>query len=230
MSTDENLFYQYHFKLDDGRELTYRLELHPETLSPVSPLPDNPPEWTTLAFKRCSACSHESSKVCPVAVRLAEPLELFKNVKSIEKAWISIQTPERIYMKHTDVQSGLGSLFGLIMATSGCGALNRFKPMARFHLPFSSILETVYRFASMVMLEDYFKKRTSKTFQFESQAIKDFYAPVAQVNQCMVDRLRTAVEADSALNAVVLLDCFTSLVPDSFEYGLKELETLFNKT
>ena len=43
------------------------------------------------------------------------------------------------------------------MALSGCPVLEQLKPMARFHLPFASVEETIYRAASMylaIMLQE----------------------------------------------------------------------------
>ena len=46
----------------------------------------------------------------------------------------------------------MSSVLGLIMATAGCPWTDRFRPMARFHLPFASEAETVYRSVCMFLL------------------------------------------------------------------------------
>jgi len=47
------------------------------------------------------------------------------------------------------------------------------------------------------------------------------------VNRYLTERLRAAVEKDSALNAVVLLDVFAQLLPMQLDEPLDELAALF---
>lgn len=228
MRDEPPLYFRYTFALADGTAIEHEVALDPENLSQLTPYPDPLPEWTSLAFKQCDQCRNCTGDHCAVAASLVAPIEKFAHLTSITEADITVETPERTYFKHTDVQSGLGSLFGLLMATSGVRSLERFKPMARFHLPFATIEETVYRFASMMLMEGFFKRRSAVTVEFSAPDIQKIYAPIADVNQCVFARLRSAVRADATLNAVVALDCFTSLVPDSFEHGLEDLGKYFN--
>ncbi len=52
----------------------------------------------------------------------------------------------------TTAQQAMSSVLGLIMATAGCPWTDRLRPMARFHLPFASEAETVYRSVCMFLL------------------------------------------------------------------------------
>ncbi len=52
----------------------------------------------------------------------------------------------------TTAQQAMSSVLGLIMATAGCPWTDRLRPMARFHLPFASDAETLYRSISMFLL------------------------------------------------------------------------------
>lgn len=61
-------------------------------------------------------------------------------------------TEERTYSKDTLLQQGLASLLGIVMTTSGCPVLEPLKPMVRFHLPFATLTETVYRMVSMCLV------------------------------------------------------------------------------
>src|SRR5690606_40128032 len=56
-------------------------------------------------------------------------------------------------------QQALASLMGLVMASSGFPKTAVFRPMARFHLPFSSESETAYRVAAMYLVAQHFAHR-----------------------------------------------------------------------
>ena len=51
---------------------------------------------------------------------------------------ITVYTAERNVWKDGLVQKGLSSIFGVVMAKSNCPVMNFLKPMARFHLLFST--------------------------------------------------------------------------------------------
>lgn len=220
------LFYDYNFRFaEDSSEFSYRVDIDPETLESAVPALDPVPEWASFSFRRCESCNCEEGSHCPVALRLAGPMERFRNMRSYHRAIITVTSPQRTYSKETDVQTGLSSLLGLLMATSGCSALSRFKPMAYFHLPFSSPEETAYRFASLLLLESHFQGREAP--HLDGPAITEFYRPISELNRCMMNRLTSVVKADSAPNAVVILDTFSSIMSYMFDQGLEELRSLF---
>ena len=55
------------------------------------------------------------------------------------------------------VQMGVSSLLGVIMTTSGCPIMAQLKPMVRFHLPFASLEETIFRMVSMHLVAQYLR-------------------------------------------------------------------------
>ena len=54
------------------------------------------------------------------------------------------------------------SLIGIYMVTSGCPIMDKLRPMARFHLPFASTEETIYRAISTYLLGQYFLEQKGK--------------------------------------------------------------------
>jgi hypothetical protein len=70
---------------------------------------------------------------CPVARNLARVADHFKDEKSFRKATVFVKSPERFYGKQTDLQTGLQSLFGLIMSTSACPHMEFLRRLAKFH-------------------------------------------------------------------------------------------------
>lgn len=75
-------------------------------------------------------------------------------------------TEDRAYLKVASLQEGLQGIFGLIMATSGCPHMDFLKPMARFHMPFSSSIETMVRTTSLYLLKQYFNLKDGKPADF----------------------------------------------------------------
>ena len=136
-------------------------------------------------------------------------------------------TAERFITQETTVQRGMSSLMGLVMATSGCPHMAFFKPMARFHLPFASAEETVYRATSMYVLAQYFLQREGHQADLDLTGLREIYNNIEVVNVAVAKRLRTATEADSAINAIILLDIYTKAIPVVIEESLEELRYLF---
>jgi hypothetical protein len=99
--------------------------------------------------------------------------------------------------------------------------------MARFHTPFATIEETSYRAAAMYMLAQYYLKRRGRRADFLLKGLTRIYEDVAVVNKAMAERLRKASIEDASVNALVLLDLFTKVIPDSLADSLSSLEHLF---
>jgi hypothetical protein len=111
------------------------------------------------------------------------------------------------------------------MATSGCPWTARFRPMARFHLPFASEMETVYRSVSMFLLA---RELTGAPHDSGFAPLQDLYENLHVVNRDMSRRLGAATRTDPARNAMALLDAYTTLLPAALESSLEELKALFD--
>lgn len=100
--------------------------------------PSKPSDWAKLSFHQCDRCQLKDTEYCPVAVRLEAPLKSFNSYISYKRVNVTVTSEERIISKETDLQDGLRSLFGLIMATSGCPTMAPFEPwrgsICHFHL------------------------------------------------------------------------------------------------
>lgn len=128
----------------------------------------------------------------------------------------------------TTAQRGIRSLMGLIIAVSDCPHTLFLKPMARFHLPFSDETETLYRATSMYLLAQYFRKKANKKPDFKLAGLTEIYRNLHLVNTSIAHRLRNASQADSTVNALVLLDIFTKTLPKAIEESLQEIRHLFS--
>jgi hypothetical protein len=217
---------RYHFEIKDKTPFSYAVTLTSDGASSHVD-ESNAPDWARLDFQPCEGCSLHNTDYCPVAIRLVEPVKHFTGLVSHEEAVVTVETPNRLYYKATDVQTGASGLFGLIMATSGCPTLAPFRAMAWFHLPFSSPEETFFRLASTQALTKILDGE-SPTVDSVRDGINDLYKRVNLVNAGVVQRLRAAAaaKADSSYNALVILDGLSSLLPlvanDQIE-GLRRL-------
>ena len=81
---------------------------------------------------------------------MASTLEPLKTLVSFDTVGVTVTQAERTVYAETSAQQAMSSVLGLIMATSGCPWTDHLRPMARFHLPFASEAETVYRSVSHV--------------------------------------------------------------------------------
>jgi len=226
----KNIVIIYRFRLPDGRVEEFRVELEPERLDLLADIPENPPAWTELDFHQCSNCPLDinSHRYCPLALSIVDIVEHFDHVLSYDRIHLEVLTEDRHISQQTSAQLGLSSLMGLLIATSGCPHTEYFKPMARFHLPLSNRDETIYRAVSTYLLAQYFLLREGREADFKLDGLKKIYDNIQEVNRCVAKRLRAASEADSPVNAIVILDTFAQAVPIVIEDSLDYIRYLFS--
>ncbi len=226
----KNLLIEYRFRLSDEKTETFRVELDPENLNLLTETPENLPAWTELDFHKCPNCPlHlEKHRYCPLALSIADIVEHFDHVLSFDRIYLEVLTEERHISQETSAQQGLSSLMGLLIAASGCPHTEYFKPMARFHLPLASRDETVYRAVSTYLLAQYFIHREGGEADFQLEGLRSIYDNIQDVNYSIAERLRAASEADSPVNAIVILDTYAKAIPFVIEDSLEYIRYLFN--
>ena len=99
--------------------------------------------------------------------------------------------------------------------------------VVRFHLPFATVKETVFRSASTYLLDQYFLKKQGKQADLGLVELANFYKGIQMVNRGMWERLHGVVGKDAVNNAVICLDMFAKELPYAIEDSLEELEGLF---
>lgn len=221
---------RYQFEFAEGRRRDYEVLLDPQTLNFQSKKSGALPEWAKLTTAQCSHCplKAETSPTCPIAANLASLVEEFKDEVSHTKTRVTVTTQERSYVKETDVQSGLYGIVGIIMATSGCPVMNFLKPMARFHLPFSTADETIMRSVSFYLTRQYFEHSKDRAFDWELKGLDQHYADIQKVNQGMAQRFKTVIQSgDASRNTVTTLDCFSKLLSMALTRNLEKFRGLF---
>jgi hypothetical protein len=221
---------RYCFTLPNGARETFDLFFDSGDFRLLNPVPEDLPFWTELAFNRCENCPLPAAghAHCPAAAQLVAVVERIETLVSYDEIRIDVLTAERSITQTTTAQQALASLFGLILAASGCPRTAFLRPMARFHLPLASELETLYRSVTMHLLAQHLRRRRGESAEDGFVGLKEAYEELSRVNRGVARRLRAATRGDPALNAVALLDTFASLVPGTLEEALGELEVLFD--
>jgi len=220
---------KYYFTLPEGVREVFNLQIDAQELELVGGMPDVLPSWAKLDFHQCPNCplTPDTYPHCPLAAHLVDIVRRFEGLVSYSEIQVDVMTAERFITQETTVQRGMSSLMGLVMATSGCPHMAFFKPMARFHLPFASAEETVYRATSMYLLAQYFLHKEGHPADLDLTGLREIYNNIEIVNVAVAKRLRTATEADSAINAIILLDIYTKAIPVVIEESLEEIRYLF---
>jgi hypothetical protein len=223
---------RYQFRLANRPAEVVELLLDPETLALVGVATADLPEWTALGYEQCRNCplAVEQHPRCPLAVALVGIVGMFRHVVSHDDVVLEVETEERTVQQRTSAQRALSSLMGVVMAASGCPHTAWFRPMARFHLPLASHEETVFRAAGTYLLAQFFRNRDGHAADLDLAGLKTIYEELAVVNQGIAERLRAAIEKDSAVNAVVLLDVHARMLPFAIEESLDGLRPLFRET
>jgi len=225
----DNLNFKYSFKLEDGSEENFDFIVNAETLRLVIDIPQPPPSWIDLEYHQCPNCplDRKTDPCCPLAVNIAPAVERFSRVLSYENVHVKAIENNRTTSQETSAQMGVTSLIGLLIATSGCPFTDFLKPMVRFHLPFATEEETLWRATSTYLLSKYYLKKKGYNPEFDLKGLSEIYEDIGVINVAIIKRLQAATEKDSTLNALVVLDAFASSLSLDAEEFWEENEHIF---
>lgn len=214
---------EYEFTLADGR--VHRFMVGGEDERPVTA---ELPSWTALTFHQCGNCplSTADTRRCPAATDVFRIAERFADKLSYERVHVRVQRGDRSYEMDCDVQTGLGSLLGLAMASSGCPILGQLRGLARFHLPFAEFEETLFRTVGLYLLRQYFTAKDGGIPDFELVGLAQLYDDLQEVNRAFKRRIEAISPRDASINAVTLLFSVSALVAMQLDCGLEQLREL----
>ena len=225
----ETITITYTFLFPDKVEKSYTIQFDKEKLS-LSPAENAKyPDWAKLDHHKCAHCPLNSKDhpYCPVASNLSQLVESFEDKASYSEAFVQVRTKEREYHKKIRLQEGIFSAFGLIMPLSDCPHTHFLKPMARFHLPFSSPQETIVRSVSLYLLKQYFVEKRGGQPDRTLNQLESHYDGIKKVNLGVINRIRGMAHSDADVNAVIILHSFADLLTLAISNDLSSLEPLF---
>lgn len=216
----------YQIRDADGAEA--RIPFHLQDDHSIA-VPDDfsPPDWARLDYHQCSHCplSTDTHTYCPIARNLAYLLPQLPPGESYQPISLEVRTELRNYQQDTTLQRALGSLFGLICASSDCPHTRFLRPMARFHLPLSSHTETLVRSTSLYLLQQIVQNRQED--QASLAGLNERYQTLNELNRCFVKRFQDRNLSDAPVNAMVLLKTIAQHLNWNLEDDLAELAPLF---
>jgi hypothetical protein len=210
----------YIFQIESGVEHRFDVDLD-------RPAADGAlPDWTLLEKDKCPHCPlpAKPGARCPAAADLVPIVERFSALASIENVDVRVIRAEYESRKHTDTQTALSALMGLILATSGCPILNRMRPLAHTHQPFPSETETVYRIAAMHLFDCFLRSATP-----DLDGLAELFADIDKLNLAFAQRIKRATQRDSSINALVVLNARSTLASLLMEPALDEIRTWFRR-
>lgn len=172
-----------------------------------------PAPWMNLDFHKCPGCTlpSEPGAMCPVAVNLGSVVLPFRDQFSYTPVTTVVTFRGRQIGQKCDLQTGLSSMMGLIMATSGCSLLDKLRPMVYTHQPFAVMEETFFRAISGFLVAQYMRLKHRQTPEFDLEVLKGIYRDINSVNTAFHHRLRGFEGKDANLNALVMLDVFAQM-------------------
>ena len=216
---------RYTFRLAGGRTEVFDVRLDEQTLEIERGDSPCAGPWTALTFEQCSNCPLDPSThpECPLALAISCIVRRFDDVISYDEVDLEVEAGERRILAHTTSQRALRSLLGLVIAGSGCPHTAFFKPMARFHLPLASEAETLSRAVGTYLTAQHLRGTADGGGSLDLEGLDAIYREMQVVNVAIAKRLRAATKADSALNAVALLDIYAQMVPFSIRDKLAEI-------
>jgi hypothetical protein len=220
---------RYRLVLPDGSRELFDLFFDAADFQLVNPHPPQLPFWTELGHHQCENCPLRVAEQshCPAAVQLVAVIERLGRLVSYDQVHVDVHTAERVVSQETTAQQALSSLLGLIIATSGCPKTSFLRPMARFHLPLASEAETVFRSAAAYALAQIIKAGNGGNADVAFTGLKHAYEELHKVNRGLARRIGSATANDPARNAVVLLDAYTTLLPNAIDQALGDFAPLF---
>ena len=216
----------YKFEFADGSRLNYEVDLNRRSGEGKAKqdFSEDNDSWTKLSYCQCANCPLKREIYCPVAIDTQKVVNDFRRQKAFQKVDVTVVTHERTYFKHTGLEEGLRSLMGLIMATSSCPILEKLRPMAIHHMPFSSENEFILRSASTYLLQQYFRVKEGAEPDWELQGLIELNKELQLVNQALWQRIHTACESDSNLKTLLSFFSMASSVSFSLESQLQKLK------
>ncbi len=225
----KKIFYNYQFNFPDGQQKQFFVDFDQHSLCSKLPDGNQYPDWAQLEFHQCFNCplTSEDYLYCPLAVNLVPIIYWCKELASYDEVDVIIISAEREVRAHTSMQRAISSLLGLLMSSSACPKMKFLRPLARFHLPLATHEETIFRAVSATFLRKYFDHDAKQSDEDPLNELKLQYDDLQELNRFIAERIRSAIQRDAAVNAIVLLDVLSKSVSYSINDSLQQIRYLF---
>lgn len=223
------IFYNYKFDFPDGNQKQFHIDFDKTKLQSNVISENHYPDWAQLEFNQCNICplTSEESLYCPLIVNLVPIIYWCKDLASYDEVNVTVTSLEREVRAQTTLTRAVSSLLGLLMSSSACPKMKFLRPMARFHLPFATHEETLFRSVSASFLSNYFNNNENISDDDVLIELKQQYKELQDLNRFIAERIRYAIKRDAAVNAIVLLDVLSKRVSFSIDDSLQSIRYIF---
>ncbi|CAK0770545.1 hypothetical protein CCP2SC5_500006 [Azospirillaceae bacterium] len=100
--------------------------------------------------------------------------------------------------------------------------------MARFHLPFATLEETLSRVVSTYLVFQYFKHKDGHDFDKELHGMDQIYNHFEKLLISMTERIKAGhFQGDAGINALIIIHSFTQLMSVFINQNLDILRPAF---
>lgn len=214
---------QYTFEYEDGNTIAF--EVDPTGNTGIEAPETEVPGWAELGRYRCDHCGipPDSRRSCPAVLAIAEVVRAFEGRVSFDAVRVRVQRDKVRLTTATTTQDAVRSLIGLQLALSGCPTMSKLRPMARHHVPFADVDQTVFRVVGMYLVAQYLGRLQGRTPDWDLAGLQLLYGEIRAVNLRLADRIRAASERDATINSLIILDAFAGTVEISIEECLEEM-------
>lgn len=221
----------YSFELPGQIKHDFECSLNTETFELTTNGEYSAPEWARTDHRRCRHCLTAGAEYCPVALNVHNIVMPMRDVISYETVKCHVVTQERTCVLTTSAQEAIRSLMLFVIAASACPHTDFLKPLARFHLPFSSLEETVSRIVSAYLLCQYFRAEQGLPFDHALTGLRDNCENFEIIAVEMAERIRSQqMIGDAVINAIVIVHDFSLFVPLYINDHLSILKSAFVPT
>ena len=188
--------------------------------------------WSELSFHQCSHCPLTNEQICPVAAQLSHLNSIYQRFKSFDtievtlsEDTLTVDKQKNVLTTQVTAQQLLTSMAGLLIAgTQRCQHTQFLFPMARFHHPFSSMEESVYRALANLALIYQFEKISVSFAEFVNYK----YKQLSIINRQQIKRMQAQPDGCEALvNGIMNLEMFIQGVLFNLNNDFSELAHLF---
>lgn len=219
----------YHIEIDGTKIHQFKLIFDKETYLYIPQITKDLPKWTELEVLKCENCPIQGEVYCPAAVNIFDIVSKTGKNISYESVKVLVKTKDRSYIKVTDLQSALFSLMGISLATSRCPHFKFLRAMAIFHLPFSTIDDTMVRAIGFYLTQKYFKSLNGLADnKLEIDGLKKLYEQLEVVNKGLASRINLATSGDANKNAIVTLNLFAQMFSMAFQQDFSTIKKYFD--
>lgn len=159
--------------------------------------------------------------ICVAEASLRDVVLAFGELQSTEILRAEVDTDGRRVSIEAPAARVLGSLMGLLMASSGCPRLIPFRAMALFHQPFSTPEETAIRAASFTLMRAWAQSRLHPEYTFDELLV--IWESLESVNRHVWRKILAQADSDAAVNGIAFLDALAKLGALGLESALEAI-------